>query len=186
MLRHIAWFNETPIEPDASGALTSDDARACRRCLAPARELEKLGIECSVFGNLQGADPAHVAKHLQKLETDIVVIGRMTGPSLLALARTAKHLGCYVIADLGDESDLSPEQKKLAALADQTVAATPAVADDLRQEGLPVIVIPDCDENSSGAQSPGAIALLWLDGFKKLKMKPPACANTNVPLAENG
>jgi hypothetical protein len=186
MLRHIAWFNEAPIEPAPTGALTSSDARVRRRCLVPARELESLGIECSVFGNLKGAEPAHVAKHLQKLETDIVVIGRMTGPSLLALARTAKHLGCYVIADFAGAGTLSPDQKKLAELADQIVTASEEEAEDLRHSGLSVLAIPDCDEQATGKQAPHAIALLWLDGFKKLKMKPPACANTNEPLATNG
>jgi hypothetical protein len=186
MLRHIAWFNEAPVEPEASGALTSSDARVRRRCLIPARELENLGIECSVFGNLKGAEPAHVAKHLQKLETDIVVIGQMTGPSLLTLARTAKHLGCYVIADFAGENALSPEQRKLAEIADQIVVANSEEADDLKAEGLSSLVIPDCDEQGGAQQAPGGGVLQWLDSFKKLKMKPPACANTNEKLAENG
>jgi hypothetical protein len=185
MLRHIAWFNEAPVEPDAAGALISSDARVCRRCLVPARELESLGIECSVFGNLKGAEPAHVARHLQKLDTDIVVIGRMTGPSLLALARTAKHLGCYVIADFAGETKLSSDQRKLAELADQIVAASAEEAEDLQSDGQTVLVIPDCDEDG-GSGTSHAVALQWLDGFKKLKMKPPACANTNEKMAENG
>ena len=185
MLRHIAWFNEAPVEPDPYGALTSSDARVRRRCLAPARELEELGIDCSVFGNLQGADPAHVAKHLQKLETDIVVIGEMTGPSLLMLARTAKHLGCYVIADFGDTRELSADQKKLAEIADQAVVASADAMDDLADGHMPIIVIPDCEDGEGGAQAPVSVAMLWLDGFRKLKMKPPLCANSNVPMAEN-
>src|ERR1700722_20569561 len=102
MLRHIAWFNEASVAPDPSGELTSENLGVCRRCLAPARAIEKLGVVCSVFGNLHDADPVHVSKHLQKLNADIVVIGRISGPSLLKLARAAKHLGCYVVIDCGD------------------------------------------------------------------------------------
>ena len=156
-----------------------------RRCLAPARELEKLGVECSVFGHMHDADPNHVGKHLQKLEADIVVIGKMTGPSLLKLARTAKHLGCYVMADFGDEGDLTPDLEKLAEIADQVVASTQSTADVLATEGLKVLAIPDCDEKG-GNNAAGAVALVWLESFRKLKMHPPACANTNEPLAKNG
>jgi hypothetical protein len=183
MLSHIAWFNEAPVQPVPEGGLISADPRVCRRCLAPAREIEELGVECSVFGNLHDADPAHVSKHLQKLKADIVVIGKISGPSLLKLARAAKHLGCYVVADIGDDTAILPD---LAALADQIVAATDEAADALELEGLSALVIPDCDEKADSRRSPDAIARLWLDCFRKLKMKPPACANTNEPAAGNG
>ncbi|HEU0118255.1 MAG TPA: hypothetical protein VFR09_06440 [Alphaproteobacteria bacterium] len=182
MLRHIAWFNETDVQPSPEGNLTSSDACTCCRCLAPARELEKLGVDCSVFGNLSDADPAHVAKHLQKLNSDIVVIGKISGPSLVKLAKTAKHLGCYVVADLGHASNLSPDALKLADFADQLIAATPAAAASiLEKTGNSAIVIADCDEHSTGATAPDVIAQTWMDAFKKLKMKPPQCANSNVP-----
>src|ERR1700722_18731289 len=184
MLRHIAWFNEAPIEPLESG-LISADATVVRRCLAPAREMEKLGVECSVFGNLHNADPAHVSKHLQKLQTDIVVIGKIAGPSLLKLARAAKHLGCYVIADFDDETAVSPEFEKLADLADRIVAGTPAAAELLARDSIPSFVIADCaDEKDNAAAMESAHQ--WLDCFRTLKMKPPACANTNEPLTGNG
>ncbi len=181
MLRHIAWFNEAPIEPDPKGGLRSTDQRVRRRCLSPARELEKMGVECSVFGNMHDADPAHVSTHLQKLETDIVVIGRISGPSLLRLARAAKHLGCYVIADFGDDEAPPPEFDQLKAIVDQIVTASPAFAAAVECDDTSPLVIPDCDDRSKNERSPAAIARLWLDGFQKLKMKPPACANTNVP-----
>ena len=79
MLRHIAWFNEAPVAPDAKGELASPDEAVRRRCLAPARALEDMGIACSVFGNLHDADPVHVSQHLQKLNADIVVIGEISG-----------------------------------------------------------------------------------------------------------
>jgi hypothetical protein len=183
MLRHIAWFNEAPVQPVPEGGLTSADARVCRRCLAPAREIEELGVECSVFGNLYDADPVHVSKHLQKLETDIVVIGKISGPSMLKLTRAAKHLGCYVVIDVGDEKTVSPE---LAALADQIVAASVEAADALQMGGLSALVIPDCNAKNADNHSTDAIARLWLDCFRNLKMKPPACANTNEPLTSNG
>jgi hypothetical protein len=183
MLRHIAWFNEAPVEPARDGSLTSTDATMCRRCLAPARELEKLGVECSVFGNMHDADPAHVSKHLQKLNCDIVVIGKISGPSLIKLARAAKHLGCYVVADFGNETEISADLVKLGEIADQIVAATPEVAAFvLEKTGASVLVIPDCDEKAKGKNAPDAIAHLWLDSLKKLKLKPPACANTNMPV----
>jgi len=184
MPRHIAWFNEASVEPSAEGNLISTDITMCQRCLAPARELEKLGVECSVFGNLHNADPAHVSKHLQKLNSDIVVIGKISGPSVVKLARAAKHLGCYVVADFGHEKDINADLIKLAEIADHIVAATPQTgALILEKTGLAVIVIPDSDEKSNGKHAPGAIAHLWLESFKKLKLKPPLCANTNTPVA---
>jgi len=178
MLRHIAWFNETPIEPSKEG-LTSPDAVTCSRCLVPARALEKLGVECSVFGNLEDADPAQVGKHLQKLSSDIVVIGRITSPSLVTLARTAKHMGCYLVADFGNAAKLSPDHIKLAEIADQLVVGTAETAAILLKEtNIAALIIPDCDEKSAEAT-----AHLWMEGFKNLKLKPPACANTNVPVA---
>ncbi len=186
MLRHIAWFNEAPVEPVSEGGLTSIDARVCHRCLPPAREMEKLGVECSVFGNLHDADPAHVSKHLQKLRTDIVVIGKISGPALLKMARAAKHLGCYVVADFGNQMPMSDEFVPLAKLADQIVASTPEAVFALDLAGFSSFLVPDCDGQNDGTFSPAAVALIWLDCFRKLKMHPPACANTNEPLAGNG
>jgi hypothetical protein len=183
MLRHIAWFNEASVAPNAEGNLTSSDAATCRRSLAPARAIEKLGVECSVFGNMHDADPAHVSQHLQKLGSDIVVIGKITGPSLIKLARAAKHLGCYVVADFGHLDKLSPDLIKLAEIADQAVAATAETAAlVLDATGSKVLVIPDCDERPGSKNKSDAVAQLWLDAFKKMKLKPPACANTNTPI----
>ncbi|MDX2028685.1 MAG: hypothetical protein SFW62_08620 [Alphaproteobacteria bacterium] len=182
MLRHIAWFNKAPIEPCPEGGLTSPDPVVQRRYLIPARKLEELGVECSVFGNLQDADPVQVSQHLQKLETDIVVVGDISGSSRLELARAAKHLGCYVIADFGHASGVTSDFVQLAEMADQVVAATPeAAALALKETGSPTAVIPDCSEGGNGATSAAAVAQLWLDCFKKLKLKPPASANTNLP-----
>lgn len=181
MLRHVAWFNEAPVEPRPEGGLTSPEQAVCRRCLAPARELERLGLECSVFGNLHDADPLHVSQHLQKLNTDIVVIGRISGPSLLKLARAAKHLGCYVVADIGSMTYAEEDLSQLIQLADQTVAATTAIAAFLRERtGTNAVVIPDCEDQNGSLQD---VAHQWLECFKKLKMKPAAGANTNVPRA---
>lgn len=182
MLRHIAWFNEAPVEPHPKGGLTSPDSAVRRRCLTPARELETLGVECSVFGNLNDADPMQVTRHLQKLETDIVVIGKISEPSRLKLARAAKHIGCYVIADFSHEDEISPDLIKLAEIADQIVAGTTLIAVMAQKEaGLHVLVIPDCDENH-GEPSANTVAHLWLECFKQLKLKPPASANTNTPI----
>jgi hypothetical protein len=183
MPRHVAWFTGAPVEPSPTEGLLSADAAVCSRCLDPARELEGLGQACSVFGNLTDADPAHVSKHLQKLNTDIVVIGRIEGPSLLKLARAAKHLGCYVVADFADGADLSPDAIKLTAIADRVVAASEKAAKEIKkQTGMKALVIPDCD-GKDGKRSAMAIARLWLDCFKELQLAPPACANTNVPQA---
>jgi hypothetical protein len=181
MPRHIAWFNEALVEPLPEGGLTSPDPAVFRRCLAPARALEDLGLECSVFGNLHDADPAQVSKHLQKLETDIVVIGRLSEPQRLKLARAAKHLNCFVIADFAHETKVSPDFIKLAEVVDQLVAATPACAAAAAQKtGLPALVIPDAEEPAD-RPSTRAIAQLWLECFRKLKLKPPVSANTNTP-----
>lgn len=180
MPRHIAWFNEALVEPLAEGGLTSPDPAVHRRCLAPARALEDLGLQCSVFGNLLDADPAQVSKHLQKLGTDIVVIGRIAEPQRLKLARAAKHLNCLVVADLADESEVTPDLVKLADVVDEIVAATPACAAAAEKTGLHVHVIPDAEE-AADQPSTKAIAKLWLDCFRKLKLKPPVSANTNTP-----
>jgi hypothetical protein len=177
MLRHVAWLNEALVEPCPEGGLTSSDASVLRRCLIPARELENLGIECSVFGNLDEADPTQVSKHLKKLETDIVVIGKISEPTRSALARAAKHLGCYIIADFSHETDLSVDVLQLAEIADQIVVSTVAGADLIHKKtGASASVIPDCENDSVSA-----VTHLWLDCFKKLKLKPPASANSNTP-----
>ncbi|MFY9287757.1 MAG: hypothetical protein WAO98_04575 [Alphaproteobacteria bacterium] len=182
MLRHIAWFTEAPIAPTNDGSLASENAEASSRCLIPARELEKLGVHCSVFGNLSDADPTHVSKHLQKLNSDIVVISPFSGPSMLKLARAAKHLGCYVVADFGHENTLLDDHLKLADIADQCVAATSSAAKAVMAKcAVPTLVLPDCDERSTGKSAPDLIARMWMDIFNKLKLRPPACANSNIP-----
>lgn len=180
MPRHIAWFNEALVEPLPQGGLTSNDPAVHQRCLTPARELENLGLECSVFGNLRDADPAQVGRHLQKLEADIVVIGHITEPLRLKLAKAAKHLGCLVIADFGHAPDLSSDLIKLAEVADQIVTATPSAAEAVTAKtGLHATVIPDYKADTGPSAS--IIAHLWMDCFKKLKLKPPTSANTNTP-----
>lgn len=178
MLRHIAWFNEAKIEPDPKGGLRSEDRRVELRCLAPAADLENQGIACSVFGNLHDADPAEVGKLLQKLSTDIVVVGAFTEPSMLKLAKTAKHLGCYILADFADQVTISKEFEKLAMIADHIVAATPDAVELLKRQNFSASLIINGDK-----QNPSSIA--WLDCFKKLKMKPPVCANSNTPPTEH-
>ncbi len=173
MLRHIAWFNEAPIEPKPEGGLHSEDVRVCRRCLEPAAALEDRGVDCSVFGNLQDADPVEVSTLLQKLSTDIVVIGVPTDPSLLKLAKAAKHLGCYIVADFADQTSLTAEFEKLAGYADRIIAATPEAKAFLHAQNIECVVVADTDTDA------------WLACFKNLKMKPPACANTNTPPTDN-
>jgi hypothetical protein len=181
-MRHIAWFIEEHIEPCTEGSLTSKDTDVRYRCLAPAREIEKLGIGCSVFGGLKKADPVDVSTELQRLSSDIVVISKMTCANLLKLARAAKHLGCYVVADLGHDAKMTPDAVKLSEIADQIIAATPEVAASLlEQTGLPILIIPD-----SGDKNGSAVALKWLETFKKLESKPPLCANSNMPVARKG
>lgn len=182
MLRHVAWFNKALIEPNVGGGLRSDEPRVVRRCLAPARRLEELGVECSVFGHMHHADPAHVCQHLQSLETDIVVIGGLDRDSRLQLARAAKHLGCYVVVDLEDGADAS-EISHFLAIADQLVVGAEAEAMRMEALGFPVLLIPDCDGQDEFSSQ--ETAEQWLDCFKRLKMKPPACANANTPTAAN-
>lgn len=182
MLRHIAWFNEAPVEPDPCGGLISPDPRVGRRCLIPARRLEDLGVACSVFGNLQDADPLQVSLHLQKLQTDIVVVGNISEPSRLQLARAAKHLGCYVVADLGHTQEVTPDLVKLVEMADRVVAGTPETAALTSKEtGATTTVIPDCDEAANSDPSADSVTRLWLECFQQLKLKPPASANSNSP-----
>jgi hypothetical protein len=182
MLRHIAWFNEATVVPDEAGALTSEDACVRRRCLAPARAIEEMGVGCSVFGHLHDADPVQVSRHLQKINADIVVIGNITGVSRLRLARAAKHLGCYVVADFIVEEHDKTVLSQLMQVVDQAVAANTALADVLiNQSGIKAVVIADCDEKPEGKHLPHEIAKEWIDCFKQLKLKPSVGANTNVP-----
>ena len=181
MLRHIAWFNEAPVAPCPEGGLISSDERVQRRCLEPARAIERLGVGCSVFGNLHDADPVHVSRHLQKLNADIVVIGKIEGRERLRLARAAKHLGCYVVADFSAEEKDAEALHQLMQVVDHAVAATPALAAQIEKDtGAMALVIPDCEDKNKNV-SPEAIAKLWMDCFMRLKMKPSAGANTNEP-----
>ena len=179
MLRHIAWFNEAPVAPSPEGGLISSDEGVGRRCLAPARAIERLGVGCSVFGNLHNADPVHVSQHLQKLNADIVVIGQISGRERLRLARAAKHLGCYVVADISGEENDADALHQLLQVADYTVAANKDLAAKLEKETIAVMIIPDCDGDAK--HSPVAIAQMWLECFARIKLKPPAGANSNSP-----
>ena len=186
MLHHIAWFSGAPVAPHATEGLTSPDPVVERRCLIPARTLEKLGLACSVFGNLEDADPTHVAGHLQKLGVDVVVIGKVSPATLLRLARTAKHLGCYVIADFADEESLPPALNELVGITDLMIGATEDLAHKIISTcGIQTAVIPDCDtsEDADSLHSPEVVARLWQECFKVLKQHPPACANSNQPQA---
>lgn len=180
MLRHVAWFNRALVEPSVEGGLRSDDPRVARRCLAPARALERMGVECSVFGHMHDVDPAHVCQHLQSLETDIVVIGGLERDSRLKLARAAKHLGCYVVVDLED-SATADEINHLFAFVDQIVVNSDAAAMRFEKMGASSLVVFDCDETDMLSLQEAAGQ--WLDCFRQLKMKPPVCANTNAPTA---
>jgi hypothetical protein len=180
MLRHIAWFNETAIEPNANGELDSPDSAVRHRCLLPARMLENMGIPCSVFGNLHHADPTHVAQHLQKLQTDVVIISNIQGLTLLNLARMAKHLGCYVVVDFADSNLTQSHYDKFIGISDLIVTTTEAVATAFRTDALHALAIPDCTTETADKA-----AHLWKNSLTAMKTKPPHCANSNEPLPHN-
>ncbi|MBV8060166.1 MAG: hypothetical protein JO126_06425 [Alphaproteobacteria bacterium] len=175
MTLRIAWFNETPIQPDAKGQLASEDAQVRQRCLMPARTLENADMECSVFGNMSDPDLTHVSHLLQKLRTQIVVLRPFAGTSGLPLMRTAKHLGCYVVLDLGDGQTEQPELEQLVALADYVVAADATVQASGAHK---LVIIPDCPPDA--LQHAGAVQA-WRDMFAELVKTPPLCANNNNP-----
>lgn len=177
MLRHVAWFAGAPVAPNGKDGLISPDADVRQRCLLPARELETIGIACSVFGNLEEADPVHVSNHLQKLNADFVVLGKMTHTSLLKLARAAKHLGCYVVADYAASAQFATCLDELLGITDLIVVATPQQAETLKMScGINPLVIED------SLDDPARCARQWFQCFSKLKEKPPLCANTNKPV----
>lgn len=192
MMRHVAWFNEASVRPRPEGGLTSDVGLVCRRCLIPARTLEDMGVPCSVFGNLVDADPTQVSHHLKKMHADIVVIGKFTQSSLFPLALAAKHQSCFVVVDI-DHQDLEHlDVRALGKIVDLWVTNDQDVADIVsKRTGHATVVIPDCipaqdipAEEGKTQQTDAAteaIAALWLSEFKKLKLKPPPCANTNEP-----
>lgn len=177
MLQHIAWFNDAPVELDAQGRLTSTDTTVRRRCLVPARAMETRGLESLVFGNLHDADPAEVGNHLHKLGIQIVIVTASQETSLLNLARTAKHLGCYVIVDLGEATYLPEEIRKLIQLADHVVVAAVQSVEKLHDFGVETSVVPDWEEGSSLSTT----ADLWLDVLAKVRARTPLCANNNQP-----
>lgn len=170
----VAWFvNETPIQPDASGQLTSDNIQVRQRCLLPARALENAETECSVFGNMVDPDLTHVSHMLQKLRTQIVILRPFTGPSGLPLMRTAKHLGCYVVLDLGDGSITPPQIDQMISLADYVVISNTAAP---KPECQKMCVIPDYPTDSlEHAEAVQA----WRNLFTTLLKTSPLCANNN-------
>lgn len=180
MSHHIAWFNEAKIEPHPKGGLRSDDKRVERRCLVPAATLEGQGIACSVFGNLHNANPSEIGDLLQKLNIDIVVVGVFSDPSLLKLVRTAKHFGCYILADFADQTEMTADYEKLTSMADYAVASTSKGIALLEAHKLNASLITDDHISATSA------AKAWLDCFNHLKLKPPTCANTNTPPSSHG
>ena len=90
--RHVAWLVDGPIETQGDGTLTSPMASVRYRCLAPARELSKRGVQCSLFSNLGHADPAAIARELQQRQVELVITGKPLGPAMVEAANKAPVL----------------------------------------------------------------------------------------------
>ena len=170
MTRHVAWLIGAPIERHPIDGLTSKLASARYRCLIPACELRNLNVRCSIFSNLYRADPILVGRKLQQLDVDIVVVGKLLGPSLLETARIARSQGRYLIADFTDDFFRHPRlgslHRELAQLADKMVASTLQMAEAIEQNTQRAsVVVLDPYEGPKGepkfAPRRERLELLW-------------------------
>jgi hypothetical protein len=182
MTRHVAWLIGAPIERHPIDGLTSKLASARYRCLIPARELRNLNVRCSIFSDLDRADPILVGRKLQQIDVDVVVVGKLLGFSLLETARIARSQGRYLIADFSDDFFRHPRlgslYRELAQLADKMVASTPQMAEAIEQNiQRASVVVLDPYEGPKGepkfAPCRERLELLWFGNATNFRTLGP-------------
>ena len=182
-LRRLAWLVDAPVETQDDGTLASPMASVRYRCLAPARELAKRGVQSSVFADLGRGDPAATAHELLRRGADVVVAGKPLGPAMVEVARRVQAQGARLIADVCDDffdhEPLGPLSLAMARLADGLVASTPVLAQRLeRRLGRRATVISDPYEGPRGVArfAPRAerLELLWFGNSNNYATIAPA------------
>ena len=124
---------------------TSDFASARYRVLIPAQQLARLGHTVQLLTVPHGAA---TPPQLRDVACDTLVLSKSYNPGNEAVIAGLKARGVRIVADFCDDHFEKPEIgahfRNVAALADELVAATPAMAEVLRaRTGREATVIPD-------------------------------------------
>src|SRR5687768_8164761 len=112
---------------------TSDLASARYRVLIPAQQLTRMGHQVQVATK----GPAGWSEEVKQAACDVLVVSKNLDPSGDDLAATMKARGVRVVVDYCDDHfdnpDLGAHQRSLAAIADDIVASTDAMAESIRR-----------------------------------------------------
>ena len=147
----ILFATFAPFAQGAAGP-TSELASARYRVLIPAHGLARLGHQVQLASLPAGGWP----KAVVDADCDVLVISKSFHAENEALARAMKGRGKRVVVDLCDDHfahpRFGPHLRALVDLADQVVAATPAMAESIRRNtGRDALVVTDPVEGPRGA-----------------------------------
>ena len=140
----IAFATMAPLRQAPAGP-TSDLASARYRVLIPAQQLARLGHAVQLLTvPPDGAPPAQLAS----LAADTLVVSKSYNRANEEVLPALKARGVRIVADFCDDHfahpQIGPHFQALARIADEVVAATPAMAEVLRKHtGREAVVITD-------------------------------------------
>lgn len=140
----IAFATMAPLRQGPAGP-TSDLASARYRVLIPAQQLARLGHAVQLLTvPPDGTPPAQLAG----LACDALVVSKSYNRACEEVLQSLKARGVRVVADFCDDHfahpQIGPHFQALARIADEVVAATPAMAGVLRRHtGREAVVITD-------------------------------------------
>jgi SAM-dependent methyltransferase len=140
----IAFVTMAPLRHGPAGP-TSDMASARYRVLIPAQGLARLGHSVQLLTVPQSGP---LPPQARELASDVVVLSKSYNPENEQLVRDLKARGVRVIADFCDDHfahpSIGPHFRNLAALADELVAATEAMASAIKvHTGREALVVTD-------------------------------------------
>lgn len=178
----VNWITITAPRPGTEGGLASDVASLRYRVLAPIRHLAAPGHAHTVIPVNGKTGPASDAA----LDADLVVFSKSHAVWNAELARRAQARGVPVIFDVCDNHfdtahhpEMGPHYREMAALADQVVCNTQAMALAAQPFcATPPVVIEDPYEGPRGAPAfaPGQpMKVLWFGHETNLDTLPAAC-----------
>ncbi len=140
----IAFVTMAPLRQGPAGP-TSDFASARYRVLIPAQQLARLGHTVQLLTVPHGVP---TPPQLRDVACDTLVLSKSYNVENEQVIASLKARGVRIVADFCDDHfdkpDIGPHFRNVAALADELVAATPAMAEVLlSRTGRQATVIPD-------------------------------------------
>lgn len=162
----ILFVTMAPVERGPDAQPVSNYASARYRVITPAIQLMRAGHMCPIATLPAGPIP----KEILDFPCEVLVMSKSFLPEHEVLVRKVLERGGRVVADYCDDHFQHPQYgawyRDLAKLATEVVAATPAMAEAVRQHtGRDALVITDPVEGRRGepkfAPRLPAVRLLW-------------------------